>query len=59
MGVRAGNLHGYREKVVLGPEACVGEGLTRWGCYGNRGTEIQGIFWIRMNAFMGWSSESH
>ena len=35
----------------------MGEGLTRWGCYGDQGTEIQGIFWIRMNAFMGWSSE--
>ena len=35
----------------------MGVGLTRWGCYGDQGTEIQGIFWIRMNAFMGWSSE--
>ena len=37
----------------------MGEGLTRWGCYGDKGTEIQGVFWIRMNAFMGWSSGSH
>lgn len=42
---------GKEKKVVLGPEACVGKVYIRWGS-GDQ-FENAGIFWIRMNAFMG------